>query len=86
MDPTMEYDTLQIIISIKESLAKLNTQIEQVLNTLSNHEMRLVKLEENKRSLKDDVLATAVKGLVIGIIALGSVAGAGTLIGKFLGM
>lgn len=53
---------------------------------MANHERRLTKLEENKHSLKDDVVALAVKGLVIGIIALGSVSGAGALISKFIGI
>ena len=48
--------SLEIIIQIRESLAKLTTQVEQALSITSNHEQRLMKLEENKGSLKEDIL------------------------------
>ena len=45
-----------------------------------------MKLEENKGSLKDDILALAVKGLVISICAFGTLAGAGSIIAKAIGI
>ena len=78
--------SLEIIIEIRESLAKLTTQVEQVLSITSNHEQRLMKLEENKGSLKEDILALAVKGLVISICAFGTLAGAGSIIAKAIGI
>lgn len=79
--------SLEIIIQIREALAKLSTQVEQVLNITSNHEQRLMRLEENKNkgSLKDDILAWAIRGLVISICALGTLAGAGSIIAKVAG-
>ena len=46
-----------------------------------------MRLEENKNksSLKDDILAWAIRGLVISICALGTLAGAGSIIAKVVG-
>lgn len=86
MDSKMEQDALQIIISIKESLATLNARMEQVLSTMSNHEMRLSKLEENKTSLKDSIIALLVKGLVGAILVIATLTGSAELISKILGL
>lgn len=77
----------ELIIKITSELAALNTNMKCTLDKLADHEKRLDDLEKGKGiSLKDSVIALSVKGLVIAIISLGSVVGAGTLIGKILGM
>lgn len=85
----------EIVIAIKTELAVLTAQskatldsISKALETISNHETRLTKLEVQEKAggLKSDILALAVKGLVISICALGTLAGAGTIIAKALGM
>lgn len=85
----------ELVISISSQLATLNAQSKQqlesitkMLDTLANHENRLTKLEvtENTSTLKNDILALAVKGLVVSICALGTLAGAGTIIAKALGL
>lgn len=85
----------ELVISISSQLATLNAQskqqlesISKMLDTLANHENRLTKLEvtEKTSTLKNDILALAVKGLVISICALGTLAGAGTIIAKALGL
>lgn len=92
----LENDKLtELIITIRAELAVLNAQskatldsISKALETISNHETRLTKLEVQEKAggLKSDILALAVKGLVISICALGTLAGAGTIIAKAIGM
>lgn len=92
----LENDKLtELIITIRSELAVLNAQskatlesISKALETISNHETRLTKLEVQEKAggLKSDILALAVKGLVISICALGTLAGAGTIIAKAIGM
>ena len=85
----------EIVIAIKTELAVLTAQskatldsISKALETISNHETRLTKLEVQEKAggLKSDILALEVKGLVISICALGTLAGAGTIIAKAIGM
>lgn len=86
----------EIVIAIKTELAVLTAQskatldsISKALETISNHETRLTKLEvkdSGGTGFKSDILALAVKGLVISICALGTLAGAGTIIAKAIGM
>lgn len=42
--------------------------------------------ESDSNGLKSNILALAVKGLVISVCALGTLAGAGTIIAKAIGM
>lgn len=97
----LENDRLtELVITIKSELAVLNAQskatlesISKALESIANHENRLTKLEvqdklevqEKAGGFKSDILALAVKGLVISICALGTLAGAGTIIAKALG-
>ena len=83
----MENDHLDIWVKISTQIGELNGFIKTALDKLADHEKRLDDLEKGKgSSLKDSVIALSIKGLVIAIISLGSVVGAGTLIGKILGM
>ena len=92
----LENDRLtELVITIKSELAVLNAQskatlesISKALESIANHENRLTKLEVQEKTggLKGDILALAVKGLVISICALGTLAGAGTIIAKAIGM
>lgn len=92
----LENDRLtELVIAIKAELAVLTAQskatlesISKALDSIANHENRLTKLEVQEKAggLKSDILALAVKGLVISICALGTLAGAGTIIAKALGM
>lgn len=92
----LENDKLtELIITIRSELAVLNAQskatldsISKALESIANHETRLTKLEvkESSGGLRSDILALAVKGLVISICALGTLAGAGTIIAKAIGM
>ena len=92
----LENDKLtELVMTIKVELGVLNAQskatlesISKALDSIANHENRLTKLEVQEKTggLKSDILALAVKGLVISICALGTLAGAGTIIAKAIGM
>lgn len=92
----LENDKLtELVMTIKSELAVLNAQskatlesISKALDSIANHENRLTKLEVQEKAggFKSDILALAVKGLVISICALGTLAGAGTIIAKAIGM
>lgn len=93
----LENDKLtELIITIRSELAVLNAQskatlesISKALESIANHETRLTKLEVKESGspgLKSDILALAVKGLVISVCALGTLAGAGTIIAKAIGL
>lgn len=90
----IENDRLtELILKISTELAVLNAQskqqlesISKALDTIANHENRLTKLETtDKTGLKTTVIEWAVKGLVVAVIALGSLGGAGAVIAKLLG-
>ena len=93
----LENDKLtELIITIRSELAVLNAQskatldsISKALESIANHETRLTKLEVKESGnpgFKSDILALAVKGLVISVCALGTLAGAGTIIAKAIGL
>ena len=93
----LENDKLtELIITIRSELAVLNAQskatldsISKALERIANHETRLTKLEVKESGgpgFKSDILALAVKGLVISVCALGTLAGAGTIIAKAIGL
>lgn len=90
-----EQEYLKLFISISKNLGEINSKLEPLSKILEKHdqaitahESRLTKLEvqEKTGSLKSDILALAVKGLVISICALGTISGAGTIIAKAIGM
>ena len=79
-------DHLGIWVKISTQIGELNGFIKTALDKLADHEKRLDDLEKGKGAgLKDTIIALAVKGLVIAIISLGSVVGAGALISKIIG-
>lgn len=90
-----EQEYLKLFISISKDLGEINSKLEPLSKILekhdqaiSAHENRLTKLEvkENNSGIKNELLTLAVKGLVISICALGTLAGAGTIIAKAIGM
>lgn len=75
-----------LLLDFTKQMSALNENFKNLMTKLVEHENRLHDLEQNKTGLKDTVIALAVKGLVIAIISLGSVVGAGALISKIIGM
>lgn len=82
----MNDNNLEIWVKISQQIGELNGFIKSALDKLTDHERRIGNLEKTGSNLKDSVISLAVKGLVIAIISLGSVVGAGALIGKILGL
>ena len=91
-----EQEYLKLFISISKDLGEINSKLEPLSKILEKHdqainahENRLTKLEVKESGgpgFKSDILALAVKGLVISICALGTLAGAGTIIAKAIGL
>ena len=79
---------LETLIEIKSQLAELNANQKNLQAILVNHENRITHIESSttkeKTSLKDDLIQMLVKGIVGSIFVIGSLAGAGGLISKFL--
>ena len=73
-------------IQIVSQLSEMNANMKNVLDRLANHENRLLQLEQEKPSLKSDVVALLVKALIIALITIGSLTGAAGLIQRiFIG-
>ena len=76
------------IFDLFQKLAdKLQENTDALKNMLVNHETRLSVLESKKDDgLKSKLLELLAKGLVIAVIAIGSLVGAGGIISKMFGM
>ena len=74
----------KLFIDISAQLGKLNSNMETVLNQLTDHNCRIAKLENGKVSFKDDIISCLIKGLVASIAIVGSLTGSAGLISKFL--
>lgn len=75
----------ELVLTISTQLATLNEQTKQVLATLTKHEERLTKLEDEKTGLKDTLIQWLAKGLVASTLTIGTLTGAAGLIAKFFG-
>ena len=84
-------DLTKLAFEISNNLAALNSKFDSVMAKLADHEARLHELEhanevENDYNFKDELLKLLAKTVMISIVVLGSVVGAGGLIGKILGL
>lgn len=84
-------DLTKVAFEISASLAALNANMEQVLSKMADHETRLHLLEQYRpivddTSLKDDLIRLLAKSTIIGIVVIGSLTGAGSIICKILGL
>ena len=74
---------------IDRILDKLESKFQGVDEKLSNHEVRIVVLETHDKADKGDwknqLLMLLAKAAVIGAVSIGSLVGAGSLIGKIFG-
>ena len=74
------YDLFQ---RISDQLRETTDSIKQIL---ANHETRIVVLEQKKEGeWKTQLLMLMAKAIVIGAVAIGSLAGAGGLLQKIIG-
>lgn len=78
-------DITAIIIEIKSTLARVETKLDSVQLTLSNHENRLQRLEgKEESSFKDEMMKLLVKAVLVSVCGFASLAGAGSVIAKFI--
>ena len=67
-------------------LEKLNDKLEDMSKSIQNHEVRIVVLEkkpqEDRRDWKGEVIGLLVKAVVVGSVAIASLAGAGGILQK----
>lgn len=75
-----EQKLTELVIQISTGLAELNANMKGVLNTLTQHESRLTRLEEGRMGMKDTVIQWLLKGLIASIFTTASLTGAGTLL------
>lgn len=81
---TME-NNLDIWVKISSQIGELNASVKSVLDKLTNHEQRLTSLEQKKdEGWKNQLLMLLAKATVIGLVAIGSLTGASSLIQKVL--
>lgn len=81
---TME-NNLDIWVKISSQIGELNASVKSVLDKLTNHEQRLMSLEQKKDGdWKANLLMLLAKATVIGMVAIGSLTGASSLIQRVL--
>ena len=76
---------------IDKLIDKLDTKFDVLDHKLQNHEVRIVVLEqktpeETKKDWKSEIIMLLVKAVVVGGVSIASLAGAGGLITKLLGI
>ena len=75
----------EFFIKLTGELASLNANMKNVLDKLTNHEQRLTNLETKKEEgWKNQLLLLLAKACVIGLVSIGSLTGASSLIAKVL--
>lgn len=78
---------LKLSDKIDKLIDKLDTKFDVLDHKLQNHEVRIVVLEqkapeEAKRDWKSEIIMLLVKAVVIGGVAIASLAGAGGVLTK----
>lgn len=79
----------ELIITIKTSLASIETKVDGIQTTLQNHESRIQNLEKTDSSsdstFKNDILRLLAKAILISVCGFATLAGAGSVIAKIFG-
>lgn len=77
----------EFFIKLTSELSALNANMKNVLDKLTNHEQRLMSLEQKKDGdWKANLLMLLAKAIVIGAVSIGSLVGAGSLLKGLVGM
>lgn len=81
---------LKLSDKIDKLIDKLDNKFDALDQKLHNHEVRIVVLEqkapeEAKKDWKSDIIMLLVKAVVIGGVAIASLAGAGGVLSKMAG-
>lgn len=82
---------LKLSDKIDKLIDKLDTKFDVLDHKLQNHEVRIVVLEqktpeESKKDWKSEIIMLLVKVVVIGGVAIASLAGAGGILTKITGL
>lgn len=80
---------VEYLFQIKSQLAEISANQKNFQTILTNHENRIMSLEGNKSSGKDEdlksqLLKLLAKGLIIGLTIIGSLTGASKMISQVM--
>ena len=75
----------EILLKVTAEISSLNANMRSVLDKLTSHESRISTLEQNKTSLKDDVVKWLIRALIFSLAITASLTGASSIIAKILG-
>ena len=82
----MTKDTLdEILLKFTAEISSLNANMRSVLDKLTSHENRISTLEQNKTTLKDDVVKWLIRALICSLAITASLTGAGGILAKIFG-
>lgn len=79
---------LDIWVKISQQIGELTSSVKGVLDRLTEHENRLTSLEQKKEEdsgWKTQLIMLLAKATVIGLVSIGSLVGAGSIMAKVLG-
>ena len=83
----MTNDTIdEILLKFTEEISSLNANMRSVLDKLTSHENRISTLEQNKATLKDDVVKWLIRALICSLAITASLTGASSIIVKIMGI
>ena len=74
-----------VLLKFTAEISSLNANMRSVLDKLTSHESRISTLEQNKTSLKDDVVKWLIRALICSLAITASLTGASSIIVKILG-
>lgn len=74
-----------VLLKFTAEISSLNANMRSVLDKLTSHESRISTLEQNKTSLKDDVVKWLIRALICSLAITASLTGASSIIAKILG-
>ena len=82
----MTKDTLdEILLKFTAEISSLNANMRSVLDKLTSHENRISTLEQNKTTLKDDIVKWLIRALICSLAITASLTGASSIIVKIFG-
>ena len=83
-------ENLDIWVKISQQIGELNASIKNVLDNISNHEGRILRLERNSNerheNWKNDLLMLLAKAVVVGSVAVATLVGGGSVLAKIFGV
>ena len=74
-----------ILLKFTAEISSLNANMRSVLDKLTSHESRISTLENNKTTLKDDVVKWLIRALICSLAITASLTGASSIIAKIFG-